>query len=62
MIPNLLKEIKTCEDSELYKKYKIQVNNDGTVYDTKTKTLYNNLIHWVDGKLDFFGKSDKLPQ
>lgn len=60
MIPNFLKEIKTCEDSELYKKYKIRINSDGTVYDAKTKTLYNNLIQWVDGKLDFFHKVDRI--
>jgi arginyl-tRNA--protein-N-Asp/Glu arginylyltransferase len=60
MIPNLLKEIKTCEDFELYKKYKIQVNSDGTVYDTKSKKLYNNLIEWINGKLDFFGRTDTL--
>lgn len=43
---NILIDIKRGDTSELYQKYKITVNADGTVYDNTSKIIFNNLIEW----------------
>lgn len=42
----VLRDIKSKDTHDLNKKYKIEVNTDGTVYDTKRHVLYNNLNEW----------------
>ena len=52
---NILSQIKSSSNHQLYTKYKIFVNVDGTVYDKFSNTNYQSLIDWVNSidKQDF---------
>lgn len=60
MQSELLRDIKVCEPDELYKKYKICVNQDGTVYDRTKNILFENLLEWSNYRLDFSAKAANM--
>ncbi len=51
-IKTILKDIKSQDATYLCKKYNIEVNTDGTVYDFSKKVLFNNLNEWYTIKKD----------
>lgn len=61
MIPDFLQEIKNCDTATIRRKYNITLNDDGTVYDEKMKTLFQNCIEWINYTLDRYSKSCHTP-
>lgn len=49
----ILHDIKNLNKIDLSKKYKIQINQDGTVFDYKHKILFISLMHWGN-EIDFY--------
>lgn len=48
MIADVLRDIKESSNTDLYKKYNIIINSDGTVYNKKTGHYYQNLVSWLN--------------
>jgi hypothetical protein len=43
----LITEFKLTEADKFCKKYSIQINKDGSVFDNKRKTAYNSILDWI---------------
>lgn len=48
MQKSILLQIKNFTDKQLYTRYKILVNSDGTVYDKRNKCNYQSLVEWAN--------------
>lgn len=48
MQKSILSQLKFFTDKQLYGRYKILVNSDGTVYDNKNKRIYQSLVEWAN--------------
>ena len=60
MKKSLLFEIKNYSSHQLFTKYKITVNDDGTVYDKKNGESFRSLMEWSQNKLDKYAKCDNI--
>lgn len=49
---DLLVEYRRADTSEFCKKYKIKLNEDGTIFDCQTKTKYDTLSNWAKALVD----------
>jgi hypothetical protein len=47
---SFLSEYKKSNLIDYCKKYKIVINEDGTVFDTSEKWVYNSFIEWAQAK------------
>ena len=45
---NILKDIKSFNSKQLFVKYRILLNDDGSVFDNVNKKLYTNLMDWAN--------------
>lgn len=60
MKKSLLFEIKNYSTHQLATKYKITVNDDGTVYDKKQGESFRSLMEWSQNRLDKYANYDKI--
>jgi len=52
MQKHILFEIKNFSEHQLFTKYKILVNADGSVYDKRNKHNFASLVDWARDRLD----------
>jgi hypothetical protein len=62
MQKTILFELKNYSEHQLYVKYKILVNKNGTVYDQRHGNTFRSLLEWADSRLDKYTKHAIIAQ